>query len=215
MIIKNSEKNEFSELIRYTLFGYIAGIVSGIVLDRFGFQKSGLGQAFVRTLSGEGESIFEGFYAIKKRLSKVSFSMAEAYAWGKFIGMFLPWVIDFSSRMLGVDVYGIEGFYIPYFYALSDQIGANISGAIFIYRKTGNFSLAAREYFKSPVMVASLLIVLLVPLGLFLARVFGFSPSTQTLAAFETIAANLCWAPPLVGHFTKDKEHKTCCNHDD
>lgn len=56
--------------------------------------------------------------------------MAEAYSWGKLFGMAIPWIIDCGSRFLGVDVYGIEGFYIPYFYALSDQIGANISGLI-------------------------------------------------------------------------------------
>jgi hypothetical protein len=40
-----------------------------------------------------------------------------------------------GRRILGVNVYGEEGFYIPYFYALSDQIGANISGLIFFRKK--------------------------------------------------------------------------------
>jgi len=48
-------------------------------------------------------------------------------------------------------------------------------------------------------MLASLLIILIVPIGLFAARAEGFSPTTQTLTALETIAANLCWVPPLVG----------------
>jgi hypothetical protein len=47
--------------------------------------------------------------------------MAEAYGWGKFFGMLVPWLIDWGSRLAGVDVYGVAGFYIPYFYALSDQ----------------------------------------------------------------------------------------------
>ncbi len=48
-------------------------------------------------------------------------------------------------------------------------------------------------------MVSSLAIVLLVPVGLFIARLLGFSPATQILTALETIVANLCWIPPLVG----------------
>jgi hypothetical protein len=27
----------------------------------------------------------------------------------------------------------------------------------------------------------------------------GFSPTTQVYTALETMAANLCWIPPLVG----------------
>gem|GEM_PF-6368599 len=37
---------------------------------------------------------------------------------GKLIGMTVPWIIDWGSRLFSVDVCGVEGFYIPYFYAL-------------------------------------------------------------------------------------------------
>ncbi len=68
--------------------------------------------------------------------------MVEAYGWGKLFGITTPWIIDFGSRLAGVDVYGVEGFYIPYFYALSDQIGANISGILFLYRKERSWKVA-------------------------------------------------------------------------
>jgi hypothetical protein len=48
-------------------------------------------------------------------------------------------------------------------------------------------------------MLASLGVIFLVPVGLFLARIVGFRPTTQLLTALETIAANLCWVPPLIG----------------
>jgi hypothetical protein len=48
-------------------------------------------------------------------------------------------------------------------------------------------------------MLASLFVIILVPLGLLGARILGLSPTTQTFTALETIAANLCWVPPLVG----------------
>ena len=177
----------------------MGGFLAGTILDYLGFQRSAIGQWIVRTLSGEGESIFEGVFAFRQRFRKAKTSMAEAYGWGKLFGMAVPWVIDWGSRLLGVDVYGVEGFYIPYFYALSDQIGANISGFIFLKRKEGSWSKAISEYFHHPVMMASLLIIFLVPLGLFIARLLGFSPATQTLTALETIIANLCWVPPCIG----------------
>jgi hypothetical protein len=34
-------------------------------------------------------------------------------------------------------VYGVAGFYFPYFFALSDQIGANVSGVLFLRRREG------------------------------------------------------------------------------
>ena len=102
---------------------------------------------------------------------------------------------------MGVNVYGVEGFYIPYFYSLSDQIGANVSGLVFLRRKEGSWVVAIQQYGGHPVMLASLLVILIVPLGLLLARVLGFSPTTQTYTALETIVANLCWVPPLVGWF--------------
>jgi hypothetical protein len=125
--------------------------------------------------------------------------MAEAYGWGKFLGMAAPWIIDWGSRLAGVNVYGVEGFYIPYFYALSDQIGANLSGLVFLRKRESSWRRAIRQYFQHPVMLVSLTIILLVPVGLLLARLSGFSPDTQTYTAFETIAANLCWLPPIVG----------------
>lgn len=193
------EKEEFGELLKFTAAGFLGGLLTGILLDFLGFQRSAIGQWIVRTLSGEGESIFEGIYALRQRIRRAAKSMAEAYGWGKFLGMTVPWWIDWGSRLLGVDAYGVEGFYIPYFYALSDQIGANVSGLIFLRKKEGFWLNAMKEYFRHPVMLTSLLVILLVPLGLLTARLIGFSPSTQTYTALETIAANLCWLPPLVG----------------
>ncbi len=125
--------------------------------------------------------------------------MAQAYGWGKGLGMVVPWIIDWGSRMAGVDVYGVEGFYIPYFYALSDQLGANIAGFIYLRRRTNSWRVTFRTYLTHPVMLTSLLVILLVPIGLLGVRVMGFSPTTQVYTALETIAANLCWVPPLVG----------------
>ena len=131
--------------------------------------------------------------------------MAEAYGWGKLFGMAMPWVIDWGSRLLGVDVYGVEGFYIPYFYALSDQIGANVSGFIFLKRKEGSWLNSISKYFHHPVMLASFIIILTVPVGLLITRIAGFSPTTQTYTALETIVANLCWVPPLIGWLKEKK----------
>jgi hypothetical protein len=39
--------------------------------------------------------------------------MAEAYGWGKLLGMVFPWMVDAVSRLAGVDVYGWRGYYIP------------------------------------------------------------------------------------------------------
>jgi hypothetical protein len=199
------EGEEFGELIKYTGGGFVGGLLAGVLLDHFGFQGSDIGQWIVRTLSGEGESIFEGIFAIRKRVSGASGSMAQAYGWGKLLGMGFPWIIDWGSRLLGINVYGVEAFYIPYFYALSDQIGANISGFVFLYRRERALAPALVKYFKSPVMVSSLAIILIVPLGLLAARLLGFVPYTQFFTALETIIANLCWVPPLVGWIAKRK----------
>ncbi len=193
------EKGEFGRLLKYTVGGYVGGLSLGALLDFLGYQRNPVGEWAVRTLSGEGESIFEGVYALRQRLSGVAGSMAEAYGWGKFLGMAFPWFIDWGSRLFGINVYGVEGFYIPYFYALSDQIGANISGFIYLYRKEGSLLKAISQYIRHPVMLTSLLIILIVPIGLLIARLIGFSPTTQVYTALETIAANLCWLPPLVG----------------
>lgn len=162
-------------------------------------QRSAVGQWFVRTVSGEGESILEGLYALRKRVSGAAGTMAEAYGWGKLAGMAFPWLVDWGSRLAGVDVYGVEGFYIPYFYALSDQIGANLSGFAFLCRREGSAAGAFRRYVRDAVMLSSLAVILIVPAGLFAARLLGFSPTTQLFTALETVAANLCWLPPLVG----------------
>ncbi|MGE0470592.1 MAG: hypothetical protein AB7L09_15875 [Nitrospira sp.] len=193
------EQEEFGELLRYTGAGFAGGLMTGAVLDHFGFHQSALGQWLVRTLSGEGESLFEGIYAIRQRIRGSAGSMAEAYGWGKLSGMVFPWIIDWGSRMVGIDVYGVEGFYIPFFYALSDQFGANVAGLIFLRNKTGTWGRALSEYVRHPVMLSSAAIVLVVPIGLLTARLLGFSPTTQTLTAVETIVANLCWVPPLIG----------------
>ncbi|MCS7312914.1 MAG: hypothetical protein NZ742_08385 [Acidobacteria bacterium] len=189
----------FGGLLRYTVAGYGGGLALGVLFDGLGWERSGLGQWAVRTLAGEGESLGEGFFALRRRFARATGSMAEAYGWGKALGMAVPWGIDAGSRLLGVDVYGVEGFYIPYFYALGDQIGANLAGLVYLRRTTGRWGSALGAYVQHPVMLASLAIVLLVPLGLLTARLLGFQPTTQVYTALETIAANLCWVPPLVG----------------
>lgn len=199
------EKEGFGELIKFTAAGFAGGFILGAILDSYGFQRSGVGQWLVRTLSGEGESIFEGAYSIRQRIRKAESSMSEAYGWGKLLFIPLPWFIDLASRLLGMNMYGVETFYIPYFYALSDQIGANISGMIFLRKKEGSWLKAVKQYTRHPVMLASLLIILIAPAGLLAARLLGFSPTTQIYTALETIAVNLCWVPPLVGWLRERK----------
>jgi hypothetical protein len=195
--------DEFGELVRFTVAGFVGGLALGVALDSLGFQLSSIGQWLVRTLSGEGESVFEGIYALRQRFRRARGTMAEAYGWGKVMGMTVPWIVDWGSRALGVDVYGVQGFYIPYLYTMSDQIGANVSGLLFLRRQQGSWRTALAGYVRHPVLVTSLFVVLLVPMGLLLARVGGFSPTTQTYTALEAIAANLCWVPPLVGGLTE------------
>lgn len=93
----------------------------------------------------------------------------------------------------------MEGFYIPYSYAISDQIGANVAGLLYLRRMEGLWASAAGSYARNPVMLTSAAVVLAAPLGLLAARLLGFSPTTQIRTALETIAANLCWLPPVVG----------------
>jgi hypothetical protein len=199
---------EFGELIRFTVAGFFGGLVAGAALDHFGFSRSGIGQWLVRTLSGEGESIFEGIFALRKRIVGAAATMAEAYGWGKLLGMAFPWVVDGASRLAGVDVYGLPGFYIPFFYAMSDQIGGNVSGLLFLRRHHRSWRQALRSYVTHPVMLAGLLVIFAVPAGLFIARMIGFSPSTQVLTAAETIVANLCWVPPLVGSLSERRSKR-------
>ena len=205
---EGEEKEGFGGLLRYTLAGYGAGLLVGAALDRFGLQRSGLGQWLVRTLAGEGESVFEGLFAIRRRMAGGVATMAEAYGWGKLLGMAVPWAIDLVSRLAGVDVNGVQGFYLPFFYALSDQIGANVSGLLFLRRKNAAWGATLASYVRHPAMVASLLVVVSVPLGLFVVRASGFVPNTQILTAVETIAANLCWVPPLVGSLAERRESR-------
>ena len=87
------QEGEFGELLKYTGAGFLGGIVLASLLDGLGLQRSGLGQWAVRTLSGEGESLFEGFYALRQRWKGAVASMAEAYGWGKFIEMIFPWLL--------------------------------------------------------------------------------------------------------------------------
>ncbi|HJX38709.1 MAG TPA: hypothetical protein VJ714_08915 [Anaerolineae bacterium] len=192
-------QEEFGELVKFTLAGFVGGLALGVLLDSWGLQLSAIGQWLVRTLSGEGESLLEGVYALRQRYRRARGTMAEAYGWGKVLGMTAPWVVDWGSRALGVDVYGVQGFYIPYLYSMSDQIGANLSGLVYLRRTDGSWGEALGHYARHPVLLASLVVVLLVPVGLLVARIGGFSPTTQTYTALEAIAANLCWVPPLVG----------------
>jgi hypothetical protein len=201
--VEEDSGEEFGELARFTIAGFAGGLALGALLDSFGFQLNPVGQWLVRTLSGEGESVFEGIYALRQRFRGAQSTMAEAYGWGKLLGMTAPWVVDWGSRALGVNVYGVQGFYIPYLYSMSDQIGANVSGLLFLRREEGSWHVAVARYLRHPVLLASLTVVLLVPVGLFLARAAGFSPTTQTYTALEAIAANLCWVPPLVGAWTE------------
>ena len=78
-------------------------------------------------------------------------------------------------------------------------MGANVSGFVFLRRRAGSTGKALRRYVSDAVMLSSLAVILLVPAGLLAARIAGFSPTTQIFTALETVAANLCWVPPLVG----------------
>lgn len=206
------EPEAFGELFRYTFAGFGLGLLAGWVLDTIGLQRHAVGQWFVRTLAGETESIFEGVYALRKRLAGGPGSLAEAYGWGKVSGIMFPWILDAASRFAGIDVYAVEGFYLAYFYAMSDQIGANIVGFVYMRRRQTGVGSAVRAYVHNPVMVTSLAVILLVPLLLFGARVVGFSPTTQVLTATETFAANLCWLPPLVGLLVERRTRTKAAN---
>jgi hypothetical protein len=203
------EDNEnFRALLKYTLAGYAGGLGLGAVLDGLGYGLSAVGQWIVRTLSGEGESLFEGFFALRRRLRRTRRSLAEAYGWGKLAGMAAPWIIDWGSRLFGVNVFGVGGFYIPYFYALSDQIGANVSGFLYLKKKRKAWGATLRVYVRNAVMMSSLVVILAVPVGLLAARLLGFRPTTQVRTAAETMAANLCWITPLFGWMKERRERK-------
>jgi len=57
-------------------------------------------------------------------------------------------------------------------------------------------------------MLTGFAVILAVPAALLAARLLGFSPSTQVLTAAETIAANLCWLPPLVGWISEQNRSR-------
>ena len=168
--IEEEEEEEFGELLTFTVSGFGFGLLLGLLLDYLGLERSPVGQWVVRTITGEGESIFEGIYALRRRIAGKVGSMAEAYGWGKLFGMMIPWIIDWGSRIVGVDVYGVESFYIPYFYAMSDQIGANVSGFVYLRRQTGSMGAAMERYVRHPVMLVSLAVIFMVPVGLLTAR---------------------------------------------
>lgn len=107
--------------------------------------------------------------------------------------------MDFCSRLVGVDVYGIEGFYIPWLYTMPDQIGANLAGLAYLRRREGSWTRGMAAYARNAMMLTSAAVVLLAPLLVIVARASGFIPDTQVLTAIETIGANLCWLPPVVG----------------
>lgn len=203
---ETEEGGGFEELIRYTIPGYVLGLLLGVVLDGFGLQMNPIGRWLVRTFAGEGESFFEGIFAIRQRIQGRAGGMAEAYGWGKFIGLAVPWVIDWGSRAAGVDLLGVQGFYIPFFYGMSDQLMASVSGFVFLRRREGSWGGAFSSYIRHPVMISGLILVLGLPLLLLLGRIVGFRPETQVLAAAETMAANLCWIPPLVGTIAERRQ---------
>jgi|SRR6185295_420335 len=196
---EESNGREFAKLLKFTLTGYVVGLLVAAGWDAWGDQRSPWGQALVRTFAGEGESIAEGMFALRQRWQKAAGSLAEAYGWGMLLALCAPWFIDATTRLSGLDAYGPETFFVPYFYAMSDQIGANLSGLIFLRSQHAGWSRTWHSYLRQPSMVAGLAIILLVPMGLFAARLLGFSPSTQLSTVAEAIIANVCWLPPLMG----------------
>lgn len=203
------EEGGFEELIRYTIPGYVLGLLLGVVLDGFGLQINPIGRWLVRTFAGESESFFEGIFALRQRIQGKARGMAEAYGWGKFIGLGVPWVIDWGSRAVGVDMLGVQGFYIPFFYGMSDQLMASVTGFVFLRRREGSWGGAFSSYIRHPVMISGLILVLGLPLLLLFGRIVGFRPETQVLAAAETMAANLCWIPPLVGTIAERRQQSS------
>jgi hypothetical protein len=200
------DRAEFAELLRFTVAGYAGGIALAAALDWLGFQQSAWGQWGVRTLAGEGESLGEGAFAALRRLRGEEASFAEAYGWGKMAGMIFPWFVDLGSRLAGVQVNAPEGFYLPFLYAMSDQIGAVVAGLLYELRTAESWQAGLLAFARNPVMITSVALIVAVPVGIFLARSAGFAPETQLLTALEMVVANLCWLPPLVGLLTSREE---------
>jgi hypothetical protein len=150
----DKKNDEFGKLIRYTLSGYMGGLILGLFLNMPGFHRSVVGQWLVRIFPCEGESLLEGLFAVRRRLRRAQIGMAEAYGWGKFVCMTILWWIDAISRALGMDVYHAQGSYIRYFYAVSDQIGGNLIGLILLQRSSKPWREALSACFRHPVMVS-------------------------------------------------------------
>lgn len=185
------------------------GLLLGGLLDWAGLETSPLGNWPVRTLSGEGESLFEGIYALRRRLQRQSAGIVEAYGWGKLLGMTVPPRVDWGSRLAGVETIAVGGLYIRCSYGMSDQILGNSSGLEFLRRQHASWRGAAMACWRHPVIVAGLVLIVAVPPGLLALRSLGFEPRTQVLAALETIAANLCWLPPLVGSIAENRARRS------
>lgn len=134
------EDEGFTELVYYTLPGYVAGVGLGAMLDAVGLSESLIGGVVVRTLAGEGESVFEGVYAVRSSLAGAGGSMAEAYGWGKLLGMGVPLLVHVASWAVGMNMTAPSTFYVPYLYGMSDQIGANVLGFRHLYHEEGTLS---------------------------------------------------------------------------
>lgn len=189
----------YTALVRYTLAGFVFALLLGLGLDWLHLQRNGIAGWAVRVLSGQGESLCEGFFAARRRWLGQAPSMAEAYGWGKVLGMIAPWIIDAGSRFLRIDVSGIGGFYIPWLYGMADQLGANVGGFWFICRRSRSLRSALRQYLAEPVMLTSLMVIPLGAVTPLATRLAGLLPHSQVVAALETGLANLSWLPPVVG----------------
>lgn len=67
----------FRNLLSIQFPGTSLGLLAGFFLDFQGYQRSPVGQWFVRTLAGEGESIFEGIFFYSPTSSKAEESMVK------------------------------------------------------------------------------------------------------------------------------------------
>ncbi len=209
----------YKELSLFTFVGFAGGLALGALLDALGYSASAIGEWAVRTLSGEGEDLAEGLWVVRSRLRRrdraesdedetedeleeeglVWFEeeAAEAYGIGKAAGMVFPWAVDGISRLAGVDVRAPEGSYVAYFYSLADQLFANLNGLRYHIRRAGSVRSGVKNYFRDPVMMASLTVITLPFAALFFIRSAGWRPDLLVLAAMEAILLNLCWVPPL------------------
>ena len=84
---EEADEEDFGELIKYTGAGFAGGVLIGALLDYLCFHRSAIGHWLVRTVAGEGESGFEGVYALRQKISGSAGSMTEAYGWGKSVFM--------------------------------------------------------------------------------------------------------------------------------